>query len=154
MFLSDYFFICEPDASFNVSDIDNFLEKLNQGHEVVFGSRTKQIQKFYLRIGNLIYAKIIQILFNGPNITDVGCSFRLVKKEIYLSFCDDLKFLGPEFQVELTINLIKKYKNIIEIPVNYKQRVGSSNYTGNFFSSLKVALSMLKVIFLKFLKII
>ena len=151
---SDYFFICEPDASFNVSDIDNFLEKLNQGHEVVFGSRTKQIQKFYLRIGNLIYAKIIQILFNGPNITDVGCSFRLVKKEIYLSFCDDLKFLGPEFQVELTINLIKKYKNIIEIPVNYKQRVGSSNYTGNFFSSLKVALSMLKVIFLKFLKII
>jgi len=151
---SDYFFICEPDASFNVSDIDNFLEKLNQGHEVVFGSRTKQIQKFYLRIGNLIYAKIIQILFNGPNITDVGCSFRLVKKEIYLSFCDDLKFLGPEFQVELTINLIKKYKNIIEIPVNYKQRVGSSNYTGSFFSSLKVALSMLKVIFLKFLKII
>ena len=108
----------------------------------------------YLKFGNIIYAKIIQILFNGPNITDVGCSFRLVKKEVYLSFCDQIRFSGPEFQVELTLNLIKNYKNIIEIPVKYKQRIGNSNYTGNFFGSLKVALSMFKVIILKFLKII
>ncbi len=151
---SDYFLICEPDASFSVSDVEKFLEKLDQGHEIVFGSRTNQIQKLYLKFGNIIYAKIIQILFNGPNITDVGCSFRLVKKEVYLSFCDQIRFSGPEFQVELTLNLIKNYKNIIEIPVKYKQRIGNSNYTGNFFGSLKVALSMFKVIILKFLKII
>lgn len=151
---SDYFLICEPDASFSVSDVEKFLEKLDQGYEIVFGSRTKHIKKLYLKFGNIIYAKIIQILFNGPYITDVGCSFRLVKKEIYLSFSDQLKFAGPEFQVELTLNLIRKYKNIIEIPVKYKQRIGNSSYTGDFFSSLKVALSMFKVIILKFLKII
>tara|TARA_A100001015_G_scaffold316937_1_gene432512 strand:- start:964 stop:1644 length:681 start_codon:yes stop_codon:yes gene_type:complete len=151
---SDYFFICEPDASFSVSDVKKFLEKLEQGHEIVFGSRTRNIEKFYLKFGNFIYAKIIQILFNGPNISDVGCSFRLVKKEIYLSFCNDIIFSGPEFQVELTLNLINKYKNIVEIPVKYKERIGSSSYTGNFYSSLKVAISMFKVIILKFLKII
>jgi glycosyltransferase involved in cell wall biosynthesis len=148
---TSHIFIFEPDGSFNINDLSFFLEK-NKTYENVFGSRYKNLNVMYLKFGNLIYGKIINLLFYGPRLTDVGCSFRLIKNSSYLKFKDELQYAGPEFQIELTLNLIKFSKNIIEIPVKYSQRIGQSNYTGNFFSSSKVAISMLKVLILFFFK--
>ena len=86
-------------------------------------------------------------------MTDVGCSFRLIKKSTYNLFNKNLNYVGPEFQVELTINLILNTKSIKEIPIKYYTRIGKSNYTGNFYSSFKVASLMLKVILKKYLEV-
>ena len=64
-----------------------------------------------------------------------------------------MKYPGPEFQVELSINLMRQKIKIKQIPIEYKHRIGPSKYTGNFSDSFMVALRFTKVVFLKFFKI-
>jgi len=77
---------------------------------------------------------------------------RLFKREDYYKFNNSLKYRGPELQLELTINLINLGLKIIEIPVEYGKREGKSNYTGNFYSSLIIAIRFTKVVIVKLLK--
>ena len=150
---SDYIVICEPDSTFKASDIYKFLSYLEE-FECIFGTRTtkslindKAKMQFYLRIGNILVAKILEYLFLGPTLSDVGCTFKLISKKSYESVQNNLKVVGSEFQPELMINLILKKKKILEIPVNYLEREGKSKITYNFISSFKLALKMLYLIF-------
>ena len=78
---------------------------------------------FYLKYGNRLYAKFLSFLFNGPKLSDVGSSFRVFKKKNFDIFKDSLKYDGPEFQLELTINLFSQKLNILEIPIEHKPRM-------------------------------
>jgi len=150
---SELIIICEPDGSFNSSDCIKLLE-LSKKYDAVFTTRTNSEMNFYLKYGNKLYAKILCLLFNGPSLTDVGSSYRLIKRSDYNKFKKKLKYHGPEFQIELTINLINQNLKIIEIPIYYGKRIGKSNYTSNFYSSLKVAIRFSKVVLLKFFRIL
>jgi len=150
---SDLIIICEPDGSFKSKDCIKLLE-LSKKYDAVFTTRTNSEMNFYLKYGNKIYAKILSLLFNGPSLTDVGSSYRLIKRSDYNKFKKKLKYHGPEFQIELTINLINQNLKIIEIPVYYGKRIGKSNYTSNFYSSLKVAIRFSKIVLLKFSRIL
>mgnify|MGYP001435692681 CR=1 FL=1 len=143
--------ICEPDGSFKASDSIKLL-KHSKKYDAVFTSRTNNKMNYYLKYGNKFYAMILSLLFNGPQLSDVGSSYRLFRKSDYDKFKKKLKFSGPEFQLELTISLINLRLNIKEIPIKYGKRIGESSYTGNFFSSLKVALKFTKVVILKFFR--
>ena len=149
---SDFLMISEPEGSFNAKDSLLLLEKLDN-YDAVFTSRTYNNMTFYLKYGNKIYAKFLNILFGGPKITDVGSSFRVFPKFIYDQFKNNLRYKGPEFQLELTINLFKKKIKIIEIPITHKKRIGKSHYTGNFFDSAQVVAQFTKVVLLKFFRI-
>lgn len=150
---SDLIVICEPDGSFKSNDSIKLL-KLSKKYDAVFTTRTNSEMNFYLKYGNKLYAKILCLLFNGPSLSDVGSSYRLFKRSDYNKFKKKLKYIGPEFQIELTINLINQNLKIIETPVYYGKRIGRSNYTGNFYSSFKVAIRFSKVVLLKFFRII
>ena len=141
--------ICEPDGSFQAKDILVILEYINQ-FDAVFTSRTGSMQNFYLKYGNMMYAKVLSFIFRGPKLTDVGSSLRLFKKNDLLKFIHRLKSDGPELQIELTINFFKQNTKIVEVPIKYFNRVGISNYTGNFLGSLKVAIKFTKVVISKF----
>ena len=104
---------------------------------------------FYLKYGNWLYAKFLSLLFNGPKLSDVGSSFRVFKRKNFDLFKDTLKYNGPEFQLELTINLFRQKLKITEIKIEHKPRIGKSHYTGNFFDSLMVVFQFTKVVFLK-----
>ncbi len=115
---SNYIVICEPDSTFKANDIYKFLSYLEE-FECIFGTRTTKSlindnakMQFYLRIGNILVAKILEYLFFGPTLSDVGCTFKLISKKSYDSIKNNLKVIGSEFQPELMINLIlKKKKN-------------------------------------------
>jgi len=149
---SDLIIVCEPDSSFQSRDSIKLL-KFSKIYDAVFTTRTNNKMNFYLKYGNILYAKILSRLFSGPRLSDVGSSYRLFKKKDYIKFKKKLRYSGPEFQIELTLNLIEQGLSIIEIPVKYKNRLGKSNYTGSFYSSLKVMLRFTKVIILYFFKI-
>ena len=108
---------------------------------------------FYLKYGNRLSAKFLSFLISGPKLSDVGSSFRIFKKQNYDIFKESLKYNGPEFQLELTINLLRQKLKIIEMPIEHKPRIGKSHYTGNFFDSLIVAIQFTKVVFLKLFRI-
>lgn len=146
--------ICEPDGSFQARDTLKLIKFIDK-YDCIFGTRTnkKYIRKgakmyFALRLGNVIVAKFLSLLFPGYIFTDVGCTLKILKKKCYLKIKKKLKVISSELQPEIMINLILQKYKIIEIPVIYKKRKGNSKITRDFFSTSIVALKMLKLIFL------
>ncbi len=150
----DLVVMCEADGTFNPEDIEKFLAYSNE-FEVVLGTRTSRaaifsgaFMPFPVRFGNWLWAKIVEVLFNGPVLTDVGCTYKLVNRKIL----EEIKKYFHQsrgdgtFSPELMIWLLKHDKRIIEIPVIYKERVGESGYTGNIWRAAKLGLKMLPVI--------
>lgn len=149
----DYIVLCEPDSTFSAKDIYKFLAYLDD-FECIFGTRTTKSlihksakMQFSLRMGNIIVAKMLEYMFLGPTLSDVGCTYKVISRNSYQKIQHNLTVIGSEFQPELMINLILKKVKILEIPVNYLEREGKSKITYNFTSSSGVALKMLLLMF-------
>lgn len=78
--------LCEPDDTFLATDVFKLLAYCDDV-DIVYGSRTyKELiwsganMGWFLRVGNWAVAKLLQALFNTNTLTDVGCTYRLVRK--------------------------------------------------------------------------
>jgi len=150
----DLIVMTEADGTFLSKDIEKLLSYSDE-FDAVLGTRTSRsaiwsgaFMPFPVRFGNWLWAKIIEVLFNGPVLTDVGCTYKLISHKT-------LEKIKPLFQLskgdgkfspELMIWLIKKNINLIEVPVIFKQRVGESMYTGSTWKAAKLGFKMLPLI--------
>lgn len=150
----DLVLMCEADGTFDSEDIFKFLS-YSDDFPVVLGTRTSRaaifsgaFMPFPVRFANWLWAKVIEVLYNGPVLTDVGCTYKLVDKKTLDNIKKYFKFSKGDgtFSPELMIWLISKEKKIIEIPVIYKERVGKSGYTGSVWKATKLGLKMFPVI--------
>ena len=151
--MGDYIVLCEPDSTFSAKDIYKFLAYIDD-FDCIFGTRTTKSlihksakMQFSLRLGNILVAKVLEYLFFGPTLSDVGCTFKVISRQSYEKIRNNLTVIGSEFQPELMINLILKKVKILEIPVNYLEREGKSKITYNFTSSSVLGFKMLLLIF-------
>lgn len=145
----DLIFVCEPDDTFHAEDVYKFLSYIGQV-DVVFGSRT--IKNFigtganmgpFLKNGNWFVAKMMQVLYRTSSLSDVGCTFRLIRRSALEKIQDEFRvktgFFGPEM-----ILLTRRYDiPFVQIPIQYKARVGESNYTGSFIKAFKLGMVMI-----------
>lgn len=151
----DYIVVCEPDDTFCAKDIVKLLSYI-EDVDIVYGSRTVEEfiwnganMGFGLKWGNWGVAKIMEVLFNTNCLTDVGCTFRVVKKDVIEKMLPHLKitsnFFGPEMMIQ---GYLMKFKSV-QIPVNYKERVGISSVTGDIKKAVYLGFQMLILIFAK-----
>ena len=87
---------------------------------------------FPVRFGNWAVAKLLEVLHNGPSMTDVSCSYKLFSRKALGDIFDlfPLSSGKDAFSVEIMTWVIRRGWRPIEIPVIFKQRVGTSMYTG------------------------
>lgn len=145
----DYIIIAEPDGTFLGKDVEKLLVYSDE-FDLVLGTRTSKgliwkgaNMKGFLRWGNWIVAKFLEVLFNGPSLTDVGCTMRLIKKEKLDLIIDKLIVGGSHCNPELVIlSLLHNFK-VVEIPVNYLPRKGYSKITGKWINVIKVGIKMI-----------
>ena len=148
----DFIIVSEPDGSFRGHDIHKMLAYA-QDFDVVYGSRTvKELiweganMGLFLKWGNYSVAKLTEFLFNTTSLTDVGCTMRCIRRDalrrIEPFFTVDGSFFGPEMMV-LTV-LMKA--SMIQIPVNYTKRVGTSSVTGNKRVAFELGVRMIALI--------
>lgn len=148
----DLIVVCEPDDTFLASDIYKLLSYSTE-LDIVYGSRTvKNLiwhnanMGYFLKWGNWAVAKMMQVLFNTNSLSDVGCTYRLVKKEVLQVLMPQFRvksnFFGPEMMLRGYLNKFK----CIQIPVNYKERVGTSSVTGDFKKAFKLGIQMILLI--------
>ncbi len=145
----DLIFVCEPDDTFVASDVHKFLSYIDDV-DVVYGSRT--VKNFigkganmghFLKTGNWFVAKMMQVLYRTNSLSDVGCTFRLIKKpalkKIQSSFRIKSGFFGPEMM------LLTNHFDIpsVQIPIKYQARVGESSYTGDFKKAFILGMKMI-----------
>lgn len=143
---------CEPDGTFVAKDINKLLEYTDE-FDVVFGTRTSRAciwsganMGWFLRVGNVLIAKLLEYLYNGPCLTDVGCTYKLMKRSAIEKIKDQFTVGGSHFSPELMILVIKNKIKCVEIPLSYKGRIGQSKITGSFWKAFKLGIIMIGLI--------
>lgn len=148
----DYIILSEPDGTFIPSDTLRLLKYMNR-YDMVTGTRTnpKYIAQdanmgYFLRFGNIFVAKLIQILFAMPSLSDCGCTFRILNKSLVQKLLPRFTVGGQHFLAELVVLTSFEGGRIHEIPIRYQKRVGRSKITGSLKTSIIVGLRMIWIL--------
>ena len=149
----DIIVLSEPDGTFSGKDVKKLLAYIDD-FDLVLGTRTsKELiwegsnMGWFLKWGNWVLAKFIELLYSGPSLTDVGCTMRAIRKSALTQISDEFSVGGSHFSPEMTILTLKGGLRVIEVPINYLPRVGFSKITGNKWKAFEVGLAMLGLIF-------
>ena len=146
---ADLIVLSEPDGTFNPSDLIKLLA-YSDDVPVVFGTRTSRefiwaganMGKF-LRWGNWAVAKMTEVLFNTTILTDMGCTLRLFDARALLRIRPHLTIGGSHFGPQLLMEVVAHGIPFVEIPVNYRSRVGESSVTGSFWKAFPLGIQMI-----------
>ncbi|MEK7517721.1 MAG: glycosyltransferase [Patescibacteria group bacterium] len=128
-FNADVVFEIDADLSHDPREIPNFLKKMEEGYDIVTGTRYSQggsmpknwpiHRKTFSVIGNLLI-KIITCRFY---IYDWTGGFRAIKKEVFLKEKDKLsKFQGYTFQVAFLYKALLDGYKVGHVPIHFTDR--------------------------------
>jgi glycosyltransferase involved in cell wall biosynthesis len=149
---TDLVCVCEPDGTFNPRDLLKLLP-FTEECDFVVGSRT--VSNFIwdganmgalLRWGNWAAAKLIEVLFNTAYLSDVGCTFRVVSRARVADILAHAKTSGSAFGLEMLLLAVIRRSKVVQVPVNYYPRIGTSSVTGDPVKTARLAVSMLRMI--------
>jgi glycosyltransferase involved in cell wall biosynthesis len=149
----DYIILAEPDSTFVGRDIVKLLSYA-EDFDMVCGTRTTREliweqanMGWFLRFGNIVVAKLLQFLFNAPSLSDCGCTLRLISRDAAQKIVDKLTVTASHFLPEMVILGLRQRLKLIEIPVNYRGRVGESKITGTLKGTWRTGMNMIRLIF-------
>ncbi len=151
---SDLVLLAEPDGTFVAEDLIK-LCAYSDDFDLVCGTRTTQEliwneanMGWFLRTGNLIVAKLLEVLYGTCSLSDVGCTFRLIRKEAVAKILPDLHVGASHFLPNMVIAARYHGLTMIEIPVNYRDRIGESKITGSWRGTVTTGAAMIWLIVL------
>jgi glycosyltransferase involved in cell wall biosynthesis len=149
---ADLIVLAEPDGTFSGHDLLKLLA-YSDDVPVVFGTRTSREFIWaganmgpFLRWGNWAVAKMTELLFNTTILTDMGCTYRIFHREALQRIRPFLKIGGSHFGPQLLMEVIAHGIPFIEIPVNYRRRVGESSVTGDLWKAFWLGLRMITLV--------
>tara|TARA_B110000438_G_scaffold280347_1_gene305538 strand:+ start:2341 stop:3426 length:1086 start_codon:yes stop_codon:yes gene_type:complete len=139
--------LIDADGTFSPNDLNKLIPYLDNC-DLVIGSRQHQVitekgnqnSMFYVW-GNLFLAKLLQLKYFSllhlgvVQLTDVGCTYRCIKKESLKKIMHELTnpsnpaILKPEnwlFSIYMTMLAIENDLKIVEIPITFGKRHGIS----------------------------
>ena len=127
----------DGDGQFDFSEIDKFLEKIENA-DVVIGFRKKRLDNpFRHLLMNLL--KIWDFIFFGFRFKDIDCGFKLFKKEA-LNKIMPFKSEGAMITTEILARAKKENLKIAEVEVHHYPRIYGDQSGGN----LRVILRAIK----------
>jgi hypothetical protein len=124
----DYIVMADADLTYDFGDIPRFVEKLDDGADLVMGDRMKGIQPgampwLHRYVGNPVLTGILNLFFR-TGVRDAHCGMRAVRRSALPTL--DLRTSGMEFASEMVIRAGKARLEIAEIPIHYHPRHGDS----------------------------
>ena len=145
----DLIVLCEPDGTFDPADLLKLLPFTTDA-DVVFGSRTVQTfiwdganMGLFLRWGNWFVAKLIEASFGTNYLSDVGCTFRVMRRNVVEDLLPRFHLTGSAFGLELLLRSVVLGHPFVQVPVRYRERVGESSVTGDRTKALRLGLEMI-----------
>jgi glycosyltransferase involved in cell wall biosynthesis len=146
---ADLVVLSEPDGTFSGHDLLKLLA-YSDDKPVVFGTRTSPEfiwvganMGWFLRWGNWAVAKMTELLFNTTILTDMGCTQRLLRREALDLIRPHLTIGGSHFGPQLLMEVVAHKIPFVEIPLNYRPRVGVSSVTGNLWKAFYLGWRMI-----------
>jgi glycosyltransferase involved in cell wall biosynthesis len=148
----EYVVLAEPDGTFMGKDVLKLLAYADD-FDLVLGTRTTRELIWHganmgwqLRWGNWIVAKLLQVLFGGPSLSDCGCTLRLIRRSAADRMLPRFTVGGSHFLPEMVCLALLSGLRLVEVPVNYRTRVGESKITGSLSTTVRVAAHMVALI--------
>jgi len=148
----EYVVLAEPDGTFIGKDVLKLLAYADD-FDLVLGTRTTRELIWHganmgwqLRWGNWVVAKLLQVLFDGPSLSDCGCTLRLVRRSAVERLLPCLTVGGSHFLPEMVCLALLQGLRLVEVPVNYRTRVGESKITGSMQTTVRVGVRMIALI--------
>jgi glycosyltransferase involved in cell wall biosynthesis len=146
---ADLIILSEPDGTFSGHDVVKLLS-YSDDVPAVFGTRTARefiwqganMGKF-LRWGNWAVAKMTELLFNTTLLSDMGCTQRLLSREAVRLIRPHLTIGSSHFGPQVLLEVVAHGIPFVEIPMNYRARVGESSVTGSFWKAWKLGWRMI-----------
>jgi len=139
----------EPDGTFVGADVEKLLVYTHD-FPVVFGTRTCTSligsganMGMFLRYGNVFVAKLLEALFNTYTLTDVGCTMRVASREAIETMRPHFQSGSSYFGLEFMVLAITCGYEFVQVPVNYRERVGESSVTGDFGKAFTLGMQMI-----------
>ena len=118
--------LTDADYTYPARYIPQFIDVLNEGADLVLGSRIQKgivnIPSFN-RIGNIMFSMMISYI-GCVHITDGQTGYRAFRKKDFEKL--DVNARGLEFETKMTVKAAKNGYNIIEVPIEYRSRIGKS----------------------------
>jgi glycosyl transferase family 2 len=153
---ADVIVLCEGDGTFIAEDTAKFLAYIDDadlvvGNRVVKGLIDADSQMdYFFTWGNMAVAMLIRLRFwdgrhLGPaGLTDVGCTFRAIRRPALERILPDLLVGGNHFSPHMLMVAVASDLSVIEIPIRLRRRVGQSKGASQSFGKgLQVGLVMI-----------
>lgn len=148
----DILILSEPDGTFCGRDVLKLLAYLDD-FELVVGTRTSRAMilsganmGFALKWGNVLVAKMTEVLFATPVLTDMGCTMRGIHRAAYERIQPHLNIGGSQFGPHMLLEARIGGLKWMEIPVTYNKRVGESMVTGSLYKAVLLGFQMIAMV--------
>lgn len=151
--------LSEGDMTFFSSDAEKLLPYLNDC-DLVLGSRTNRMltrdgsqMDWFMVWGNGFLAYLIRLRYWDPvflgqvRLTDVGCTFRVIRRAALKKIIDQLTVGGNFFSPHMILVALRAGVTVIEVPIKFRERVGVSKGAGSGRArAMLIGLQMLREI--------
>lgn len=121
----DFIFILDADFTYPATHIPEMLEVLQEGDDVVLGSRLKgQRDKGAMRRLNVVGNRLLAFMANmlhRTRISDICTGYWGFRREVVEAL--ELDAIGFEIEANIFVEIAKKGCRIGELPVSYRRRL-------------------------------
>lgn len=156
---AEFIVLCEGDMTFYADDLEKMLPYMAEC-DMVLGTRTTRIltqhgsqMDWFMAWGNLFLAFLIRLRYwdstflGRTRLTDVGCTFRVIRREALERIGEQLKVGGYYFSPHMILIALRNGLSVVEVPIRFRERVGMSKGAGGSRSrALGIGLQMVREI--------
>jgi glycosyltransferase involved in cell wall biosynthesis len=121
--------MADADGTYPVDALGPFVDRLEQGDDLVIGSRFDgEIHRGAMPwanryIGNPLLTGMLNVLF-GVKVSDAHCGMRAIRREALAPL--DLHSTGMELASEMVFKAYRRGLKVSEVPIEYFPRTGES----------------------------
>ena len=138
----------DGDHSVDVTEIETLLHGINEGNDLVVGSRVGHLQErqsmgAHQQFGNDLASGLIRLLWKEP-VSDLG-PFRAIRySSLKLLDMQDRRF---GWTVEMQVKAIQAGMTYREMPVRSLRRIGTSKISGTVRGTIGAAMGIFSMVF-------
>jgi glycosyltransferase involved in cell wall biosynthesis len=139
----DLIFFMDSDGQFNVSDLDKFLEKIDQA-DVVVGYRVNRQDSLIRIVNGWGWTQISNLLF-GLGVKDVDCGFKLFRREVIDRIPHLESTRGAMINPETLARAKKAGFKILQVGVTHRPRYAGKSTGANLEVIISSFIDLLKL---------
>lgn len=121
---ADVYVTVDADDTYDASRVKELVEPVKrEGYDMVVARRSLSEIPVFNRFGNFLFNMIISV-FYGYRLLDILSGYRVMSRELVRS----LRLDSDDFEIEteLTVEALENRFKILEIPTEYKPRIGET----------------------------